>query len=63
MAEIASVAETAYRDILKALRKKSPDVAVLSRRYQEALALDYFGSEMAAKVRNALLAAEGEDDS
>ena len=62
VSEIAAVAETVYRDILKSLRKKSPDVAALSRRYQEALALDYFGSAMAAKVRSALLAAKGEDD-
>jgi len=62
VSEIAAVAETVYRDILKSLRKKSPDVAALSRRYQEALALDYFGSAMAAKVRTALLAAKGEDD-
>ncbi len=62
VSEIASVAENVYREILKSLRKRSPDVAALSRRYQEALALDYFESAMAAKVRNALLAAKGEDD-
>src|SRR5574337_1302179 len=36
--------EKAYRAILAALKKKDPDVAALSRQFQQAQAKDYFGS-------------------
>jgi hypothetical protein len=61
MDEISAPVEDAYRAILKALLRKSPDLTELSRRYQEALSRDYFGSVLARKVRKGLLAAKGEN--
>lgn len=52
-------ADAAYREILKGLRRKSPDLPALSLRYQQALALDYFPNAMGRRVREALLAAQG----
>jgi hypothetical protein len=44
-----------YREILTALKKKSRDLTVLSKRYQEAQARDYFGSPLGRQVREKLL--------
>jgi hypothetical protein len=52
--------EAEYREILAALRKKDRDLAALSKRFQEALARDYFVSELGRKTREKLLAAGGE---
>ena len=54
--------ETAYREILASLKKRKPDLAALSRRYQHVLAHDYFRCEMAQQVRESLLAAKGVDE-
>ncbi|MES2790764.1 MAG: Chromate resistance protein ChrB [Planctomycetota bacterium] len=51
--------ETEYREILAALKKKGRDLAALSRRFQEALARDYFASELGRQTREKLLAAGG----
>jgi hypothetical protein len=48
-----------YQQILAGLKKKDRDLAALSKRYLDAQAKDYFGSELGGKVRKALLAAEG----
>jgi hypothetical protein len=48
--------EAKYREILLALKKKERDLAALSRRYQQALAKDYFGSPLGKQVRQRLLA-------
>lgn len=50
----------AYREILAAIKKKAPDLATLSRRYQQVQAQDYFHSDLAQKVRAALLATKGD---
>ena len=51
--------EQAYREILAELKKRNADLAALSRRYQQVLAQDYFGSELGQKVRAALLRGKG----
>lgn len=50
--------EEPYRQILAALKKKRPDLAALSRQYQQALAQDYFRCGLGGHVREALLAAK-----
>ena len=52
-------AEALYGEILTALEQPDPDLAVLSRRYQQARAQDYFNSPLGQRVREALLAARG----
>jgi len=52
--------DTEYGEILNQLKKKAPELSVLSRRYQQARSRDFFQSEIGQKVRQALLAAEGE---
>jgi Protein ChrB, N-terminal len=53
--------EAAYREILACLKKRKPDLAALSRRYQHVLAHDYFRCELAQQVRKSLLAAKGDE--
>jgi hypothetical protein len=55
--------EKIYREILVALKKKTPDLAALGRRYQQAQLQDYFHCELGRKVRTTLLAAKGETKS
>ncbi|MBI5722906.1 MAG: ChrB protein [Planctomycetes bacterium] len=50
-----------YGKILSALNRGKADLAVMSRRYQEVLARDYFGSPVGTKVRRALLKSKGGD--
>jgi hypothetical protein len=49
--------EAPYREILAELKRKAPDLAALSRRYQQVLAQDYFHCDLGRQVREALLAA------
>ena len=49
----------AKTEILAALKKKSRDLAALSKRFQEALARDYFASTLGKQARERLLAAGG----
>jgi len=51
--------ETTYREILKSLKQKRPDLAALGRKYQQAQTRDYFHSELGKTVRDALLKAKG----
>lgn len=51
--------EAEYREILAALKKKDRDLAVLSKRFQEAHDRDYFASELGRKTRDKLLTAGG----
>ena len=53
----------AYQDILKALKRKTRDLAALSRRFQEVQARDYFQSKLGAEVRTRLLKARGKGKS
>jgi hypothetical protein len=49
--------EAEYRAILAALKKRKPDLAALSKRFQDAQARDHFGSELGRQTRARLLAA------
>ena len=55
--------EAVYRDILRALKRKKPDLSVLSRRFQQAQSQDYFASKLADQVRRALLSAGSASES
>jgi hypothetical protein len=52
---------TAYQEILTALKRRKPDLAALSKRYQQAKDHDYFQSPLGERVRARLLAAENGD--
>src|SRR5262245_42340533 len=51
----------AYNDILTALKGKKPDLAALSKRYQQVRAKDYFHSPVGEKVRQKLLVSHGSE--
>jgi hypothetical protein len=59
--QFAAQSEAEYRDILDALDQPDPDLAELSRRYQQAAARDYFQSEIGALVRDTLRAKRGDE--
>ena len=54
--------DAAYKQILIQLKRKTPDLTALARKYQSARSQDYFQSKLANKVRKALLA-KGEKSS
>jgi DNA-binding transcriptional regulator PaaX len=58
VSQFESQIEAPYREILKSLKRKKPDLAALSRKYQQVLSRDYFQSDLGKKVRRALLAAQ-----
>ena len=47
--------DASYRQILKQLQRKKPDLVALSRQYQLVNAQDYFQSELGKKVYETLL--------
>lgn len=51
-----------YKDIIRQLEKKEPDLSALSRQFQQASLQDYFQSKMGQKARRALLARRGNGD-
>jgi hypothetical protein len=51
--------ETVYREILEKLEADEPDLAALSKQYQQAQKLDYFHSELGEQVRELLLKKRG----
>jgi hypothetical protein len=51
--------EAPYRELLTDLKRPAPDLSMLSRRYQQLQAQDYFQSALGKKVRAALLAHRG----
>ncbi len=53
-------ADRKYSAILSALKRKRPNLAALSQRYQQINAEDYFQSELGQRVRAALTAARGD---
>ena len=57
--QFAAQVEEPYRAILAELGSGEPDLGALSRRYQQVARVDYFHSELGARVRAALAAAEG----
>jgi len=57
--QFRAAVEGQYQEILDALRRKSADVAGLSRRYQQVRSQDYFNSELGQRARDALSANGG----
>jgi DNA-binding transcriptional regulator PaaX len=57
IAQFESSVEAIYREILQALKRKKLDLPALGRKYQQALAQDYFQSKLGERVRDALLGA------
>jgi DNA-binding transcriptional regulator PaaX len=51
--------ETAYQEILHELEQGDADLVVLSRKYQQVRAQDYFHTEMGTHVREQLMSARG----
>jgi hypothetical protein len=49
----------AYEEILTALKRRKPDLAALSKKYQQAKDQDYFRCELGERVRKRLLSAKG----
>lgn len=54
--------DAAYREILRLLKEKDPNLSALSRKYQQALARDYFHSKLGKQVREALLSARNQKE-
>ncbi len=52
--------EAVYRKISDELSGEKSDLESLSRRYQQAVAQDYFRSELGMRVREALIKARGD---
>lgn len=57
--EFVKPVESEYRDILAALKKKDRDLAALSKRFQQAQSLDFFGSALGQQVRQRLISVKG----
>ncbi len=54
--------DASYREILDALDASEPDLAVLSKRYQQARRVDYFQSKLGEQVRTRLVDMRGLDN-
>ena len=54
--------DTVYTEILAQLEKDEPDLALLSKQYQQAVSHDYFQSILGQQVREALMNRRGEPD-
>lgn len=52
-------ARAAYQEILAALKRRKPDLAALSKKYQQTKEQDYFHCELEEQVRKKLLAMSG----
>jgi CRISPR/Cas system-associated endoribonuclease Cas2 len=50
----------AYEEIFAALKRRKPDLASLSKKYQQTKQRDFFQCPLGEKVRAKLLAAQGE---
>lgn len=50
----------AYAEMLKALKRRRPDLAALSKRYQQVQAQDYFQCPLGEQVRERMVAAQGD---
>jgi len=50
---------SAYDEILTALKRRKPDLATLSKKYQQTKDQDYFQCELGERVRKKLLGADG----
>lgn len=59
IAQFNEQANELYQDILNQLKKRKPNLTTLAQQYQQAMANDYFQSELGQTVREALLATRG----
>ena len=59
IAQFGTQINSVYREILAALARPEADLPALARRFQQAVAQDYFTSALREEVRAALLAAQG----
>lgn len=57
--EFLTKVDTAYHEILSELDREDADLVMLSRRYQQVRAQDYFQSELGKQVRRRLMMARG----
>lgn len=60
--QFESQVEESYRGILTALKRRKPDLAALSRQYQQTVAQDHFACDLGKKAKAALLAGNGGAD-
>ena len=60
--QFAAQVEGPYRGILSELGRDDADLGALSRRYQQVVVQDYFGSDLGQRVRAALASARGGAD-
>lgn len=60
--EFTAQVDALYSEILAALALPSPDLAALSRRYQQANLQDYFHSKSGQEVREKLIVAGGSEE-
>lgn len=51
--------QAAYGEILTALKRRKPDLAALSKKYQQTKDQDFFQCELGERVRRRLLSADG----
>jgi hypothetical protein len=58
VAKFEAEIEPVYREILKALKRKKPDLEALGRKYQQAHTHDYFKCKLGEQARKALLHAK-----
>lgn len=58
VARFTKAADEQYRRLLDALGEPGADHAALARRYQQARAVDYFGSALGERVRKKLIGSE-----
>jgi DNA-binding transcriptional regulator PaaX len=52
--------DSSYKELLKKVNKKNPDLSALSREYQQIAGRDYFNSEIGKQVREKLLSLKGD---
>lgn len=58
--QFSAQVDAEYEAILKALKRKTPDLKQLAERYREAATRDYFHSAVGKRVRDKLLRAKGD---
>jgi len=59
VAQFMAQVDEVYSSVLTELKEEDPDLAALSRRYQQAAVSDYFQSPLGLKVREKLVHARG----
>jgi hypothetical protein len=62
VSQFESQVDAVYTEILEELDGMTVDLTALGRRYQQAQAQDYFGSELGARLRAELLCRGARDD-